>query len=388
MSEKIRNIAIIAHVDHGKTTLIDSMMKQSGVFRDNQSVDERLMDTGDLEKERGITILAKPTSIEWKGITLNIIDTPGHADFGGEVERVLSMADGVILLVDASEGPMPQTKFVLAKALKQNLLPIVVINKVDKKDSRIDKVVDEVFDLFIALEANDNQLDFPILYSSGRDGWCVKDLNDEKQNLDPLFEKIIDYVSKPQNDHTKPFAMLASLLDFDPYLGRCLIGKVIQGSVKVNEYVKAINLQNNKIDSGRLTKLLRFQGMKKIPVERLCEGDVGYVVTNIKKVSEISVGDTITNKNDPATNPLPGYQPIKPMVFSGMYPIDSQDYEDLRTSLEKLQLNDASLTFSPESSVALGFGFRCGFLGMLHMEIIQERLEREFEMNVITTCLL
>ena len=167
MSRDLRNLAIIAHVDHGKTTLIDSMMKQSGVFRDNQSVDERLMDTGDLEKERGITILAKPTSIEWKGITLNIIDTPGHADFGGEVERVLGMADGVILLVDASEGPMPQTKFVLAKALKQNLLPIVVINKVDKKDSRIDTVVDEVFDLFIALEANDNQLDFPILYSSG-----------------------------------------------------------------------------------------------------------------------------------------------------------------------------------------------------------------------------
>ena len=229
MSRDLRNLAIIAHVDHGKTTLIDSMMKQSGVFRDNQSVDERLMDTGDLEKERGITILAKPTSIDWKGITLNIIDTPGHADFGGEVERVLSMADGVILLVDASEGPMPQTKFVLAKALKQNLLPIVVINKVDKKDSRIDTVVDEVFDLFIALEANDNQLDFPILYSSGRDGWCVLDLKDEKHNLDPLFEKIIDYVSTPQNDHTKPFAMLASLLDFDPYLGRCLIGKVIQG---------------------------------------------------------------------------------------------------------------------------------------------------------------
>ena len=292
MSRDLRNLAIIAHVDHGKTTLIDSMMKQSGVFRDNQSVDERLMDTGDLEKERGITILAKPTSIDWKGITLNIIDTPGHADFGGEVERVLGMADGVILLVDASEGPMPQTKFVLAKALKQNLLPIVVINKVDKKDSRIDKVVDEVFDLFIALEANDNQLDFPILYSSGRDGWCVQDLKDEKHNLDPLFEKIIDYVSKPQNDHTKPFAMLASLLDFDPYLGRCLIGKVIQGSVKVNEYVKAINLKNNKIDSGRLTKLLRFQGMKKIPVDEVFAGDI----ICIAGLNQASVSDTICNE--------------------------------------------------------------------------------------------
>ena len=188
MSSKLRNIAIIAHVDHGKTTLIDSIMKQTGMFRDNQQVDERLMDSGDLEKERGITILAKPTSITWKDVRINIIDTPGHADFGGEVERVLGMADGVIILTDAAEGPMPQTKFVLGKALAQGLKPIVVINKIDRHDSRAEEVVDEVFDLFVALDANEEQLDFPIMYAAGRDGWCVKDLNDKRENLHPLLD--------------------------------------------------------------------------------------------------------------------------------------------------------------------------------------------------------
>ena len=194
MTSSIRNIAIIAHVDHGKTTLIDSIMRQSGLFRDNQEVNERLMDSGDLEKERGITILAKPASIFWKNTKINIIDTPGHADFGGEVERILCLADGVILLIDAAEGPMPQTKFVLGKALKQGLKPIVVINKVDKPDSRAEQVIDEVFDLFVALDANEEQLDFPILYASGRDGWCVKELSHPKENLTQLMDLIIDYV--------------------------------------------------------------------------------------------------------------------------------------------------------------------------------------------------
>ena len=238
----LRNIAIIAHVDHGKTTLIDSMMKQSGMFRENQTVTERLMDSGDLEKERGITILAKPTSIKWKDVRVNIIDTPGHSDFGGEVERVLSMADGVVLLVDAAEGPMPQTKFVLGKALSQGLMPIVIVNKVDRSDSRSEEVVNEVFDLFVDLEANEKQLDFPVLYSSGRDGWCVKDLKDERKNLNPLLDLILKHISEPKVDLNKPFAMLATLLAYDPYLGRCLIGRVEQGKVSVNDNVKTINL--------------------------------------------------------------------------------------------------------------------------------------------------
>ena len=223
MSEDMRNIAIIAHVDHGKTTLIDSILKQSGTFRDNQQVEERLMDSGDLEKERGITILAKPTSVNWKDTRINIIDTPGHADFGGEVERVLGMADGVILLTDAAEGPMPQTKFVLGKALAQGLKPIVIINKVDRPDGRPDEVIDEVFDLFVSLDANDEQLDFPIMYASGRDGWCVGELTDERTNLHALMDLILDYVSPPGVEINKPFAMLSTLLDSDPYLGRCLI---------------------------------------------------------------------------------------------------------------------------------------------------------------------
>ena len=235
MNQKIRNIAIIAHVDHGKTTLIDSMMKQSGLFRDNQQVDERLMDSGDLEKERGITILAKPTSITWNDIRINISDTPGHADFGGEVERVLGMADGVILLVDSAEGPMPQTKFVLGKALKLGLRPMVIVNKIDRQDKRPDEVVNEIFDLFVSLDANDEQLDFPILYASGRSGWCVTDLNDESSDLKPLMSLIVDHVPEPKVDEENDFAMLATLLDYDSYLGRCLTGKVISGNAKIND---------------------------------------------------------------------------------------------------------------------------------------------------------
>ena len=220
MTQELRNIAIIAHVDHGKTTLIDSLMKQSGMFRENQATDERMMDSNDLEKERGITILAKPTSIQWGDARINIIDTPGHADFGGEVERVLHMADGVILLTDAAEGPMPQTKFVLGKALKQGLKPIVIINKIDRPDERASEVVDEVFDLFVSLDANDEQLDFPILYASGRDGWCTRELEDDRKDLTPLLELVMDHVPAPQGDRDAPFAMLATLLDSDPFLGR------------------------------------------------------------------------------------------------------------------------------------------------------------------------
>ncbi len=215
MELKLRNIAIIAHVDHGKTTLLDNIMKQSGMFRDNEAVAERLMDSGDLEKERGITILAKPTSVTWKNVRLNIIDTPGHADFGGEVERVLGMTDGVILLVDAAEGPMPQTKFVLGKALKQGLRPIVVINKIDRPDGRPKEVIDEVFDLFVSLDATDAQLDFPILYASGRAGWCTKELEDPRENLHPLLDLILAHVPEPKGEHNRPCAMLGTVLSAD-----------------------------------------------------------------------------------------------------------------------------------------------------------------------------
>ena len=259
----IKNLAIIAHVDHGKTTLIDNLLKQCGIFRDNQEVSERIMDSNDLEKERGITILAKPTSIIFKDIRINIIDTPGHADFGGEVERVLSMVDGVILLIDSSEGPMPQTKFVLGKALKQGLKPIVVINKIDKSDARPDDVLNEVFDLFVSLDANTQQLDFPVLYASGRSGWCVNELSEERTNLTPLLDKIINHVPSPDVDNSKPFAMLSTLLDYDPYLGRCLIGRVEQGSAKINDNVHAVNLSGKIVETGRLTKLLKFEGTKK-----------------------------------------------------------------------------------------------------------------------------
>ena len=383
MKKNLRNIAIIAHVDHGKTTLIDTMMKQSGVFRENQSVEERLMDSGDLEKERGITILAKPTSIDWKETTLNIIDTPGHADFGGEVERVLGMADGVILLVDASEGPMPQTKFVLGKALKQDLRPIVVINKVDKQDSRVNEVVDEVFDLFVALEANEEQLDFPILYSSGRDGWCVKDLKNSKDNLEPLFDLIIDYVPSPNVDKNKPFAMLASLLDFDPYLGRCLIGKVLQGSVKVNENVKVLNLENLKVENGRLTKLLRFQGTKKIPIEEVFAGDI----ICIAGLNKASVSDTICNET--INNALLS-TPIDPPSMAITITVNDSEFAGTEGKKVTSTLIRSRLLAEAETNVAVTFSenetkdaFEIGGRGELQLGVLIETMRREgYEVNV------
>ena len=383
MKNNLRNIAIIAHVDHGKTTLIDTMMKQSGIFRDNQSVEERLMDTGDLEKERGITILAKPTSINWKSHTLNIIDTPGHADFGGEVERVLGMADGVILLVDASEGPMPQTKFVLGKALKQDLRPIVVINKADKQDSRINEVVDEVFDLFVALEASEEQLDFPILYSSGRDGWCVNDLSASRDNLDPLLDLILKYVPQPNIDVNKPFAMLASLLDFDPYLGRCLIGKVIQGSVKVNENVKALNLKSIKVENGRLTKLLRFQGTKKIPIDEVFAGDI----ICIAGLNKASVSDTICN-NDIQNAILS--TPIDPPSMAITITVNDSEFAGTEGKKVTSTLIRSRLLAEAETNVAVTFteneskdAFEIGGRGELQLGVLIETMRREgYEVNV------
>ncbi len=383
MNKSLRNIAIIAHVDHGKTTLIDSMMKQSGIFRENQNLNERLMDTGDLEKERGITILAKPTSITWKNITLNIIDTPGHADFGGEVERVLGMADGVILLVDAAEGPMPQTKFVLGKALNQGLKPVVVINKIDRPDRRVDAVVDEVFDLFIALEASDEQLDFPILYSSGRDGWCVKELNHERKNLKPLLDLIIAYVPPPKVNNNLSFAMLSTLLDFDPYLGRCLIGKVVQGSAKVNDNVKVINLENKIIENGRLTKLLQFKGMNKIPIEKVNAGDI----ICIAGLNKASVSDTIC---DYEVKKAIKSTPIDPPSMAVTITVNDSVFAGTEGRKVTSTLIRARLLAEAETNVAVTFSenetkdaFEIGGRGELQLGVLIETMRREgFEMNV------
>src|SRR5579872_2985850 len=258
---KLRNIAIIAHVDHGKTTLVDAMLRQSGTFRDNQQVAERAMDSNDLERERGITILAKATSVEWKGTRINIVDTPGHADFGGEVERILSMVDGVVLLVDAAEGPLPQTKFVLGKALRLGLRPIVLINKVDRSDARPHVVHDEIFDLFAALDANDDQLDFPTLFASAKQGWAAPSLEAPREDMAPLFDLIVRHVPPPKVDADAPFAMLATTLDYDPYVGRVLTGRISAGKARVNMPVKALSRDGSVLEQGRLTKLLAYRGL-------------------------------------------------------------------------------------------------------------------------------
>jgi GTP-binding protein len=274
----IRNIAIIAHVDHGKTTLVDQLLKQSGAVRDNQQVQERAMDSNDLERERGITILAKCTSVEWKGTRINIVDTPGHADFGGEVERILSMVDGVVLLVDAAESVMPQTKFVLSKALKLGLKPIVVVNKIDRSDAQPKETLESIFDLFLALEANDDQLDFHVLYASGRQGWAVADLADPHESLAPLFERVLIDVPKPKPlakaGDDFPFAMLVTTLEADPYLGRILTGRIEQGALTINRNIKALSRDGTIVERARATKLLAFRGLARVPVERAEAGDI------------------------------------------------------------------------------------------------------------------
>jgi len=287
---EIRNIAIIAHVDHGKTTLVDSMLKQSKVFSTHEKIVDRVMDSGDLERERGITISAKPASIVWNNYKINIIDTPGHADFGGEVERILSMVDGVILLVDSSEGPLPQTKFVLSKALKLGLNPIVLINKVDRSDARPDEVHTEIFDLFDKLGATDKQLDFPTLFSVGRDGWAVRDLEkDERKDLTPLFETIISHIPGPKIDVNKLFTMLATTLESDNYLGRILTGKIETGTVHVGQSVKAIDKDGYLIEQCRVTKIVSFQGVNRIPLDQASSGDI-VVIAGFNKAT---VSDTL-----------------------------------------------------------------------------------------------
>ena len=379
----IKNLAIIAHVDHGKTTLIDNLLKQCGIFRDNQEVNERVMDSNDLEKERGITILAKPTSIIYNNTRINIIDTPGHADFGGEVERVLSMVDGVILLIDSSEGPMPQTKFVLGKALIQGLRPIVVINKIDKSDARPDDVLNEVFDLFVSLDANSEQLDFPVLYASGRSGWCVTDLDNERNNLTPLLDQVISYVPSPDVDNSKPFAMLATLLNSDPYLGRCLVGRVEQGSAKINDSVHALNLSGQIVETGRLSKLLKFEGMKKIPVNEVNTGDI----VCIAGLSISSVADTICSPD--VKTPIKS-TPIDPPTMSINIMVNDSPLAGTEGKKVTSTLIRNRLMAEAETNVAITFSenenkdsFEIGGRGELQLGVLIETMRREgFELTL------
>ncbi len=308
----LRNIAIIAHVDHGKTTLIDKLLSQSGAFRENQKVAERVMDSNDLEKERGITILAKCTSIVWNQVRINIIDTPGHADFGGEVERILSMVDSAILLVDAAEGPMPQTKFVLAKALQIGLRPMVVINKVDKSDSRPDEVVNEIFDLFAVLDADEYQLDFPILYGSGRDGWVTNDLEIKNDNLTPLFDLIIKHTPPPKIENGE-FKMLGTILGNDPYLGRLITGKVFSGEVSTNQQIKVLSQDGSLIETGRITKILAFRGTERAGIEKGTSGDI----VSIAGLTKGTVADTFCAlENNTVLHAQPIDPPTVQMAFS------------------------------------------------------------------------
>lgn len=380
----IRNLAIIAHVDHGKTTLIDNILAQAGSFRENQQVDERAMDSNDLEKERGITILAKCTAVQWKDTKINIIDTPGHADFGGEVERVLSMADGVILLTDAAEGPMPQTKFVLSKALAQGLRPIVVINKIDRPDGRPEEVIDEVFDLFVSLDANDEQLDFPILYASGRDGWCTKELDDPRESLTPLLDLILDHVPAPDVDINAPFSMLATLLDKDPYLGRILVGRVYSGQAKINENVQALNLDNQKVESFRLSKLLTFSGLSRVPTDSVQAGDI-IAVAGMKDTT--SVSDTICV---PQVTQAIASTPIDPPTMAVTLSINDSPLAGREGSKVTSTMIRERLLAEAETNVAITVNetgqkdaFEVGGRGELQLGVLIETMRREgFELSV------
>ncbi len=381
--DTIRNIAIIAHVDHGKTTLIDTILKQSGSFRENQQVAERVMDSNDLEKERGITILAKCTSIKWEGARINIIDTPGHADFGGEVERILSMADGVILLIDAAEGPLPQTKFVLGKALKRGIRPIVMINKIDRSDARPDEVLNECFDLFVAMDANDAQLDFPVLYASGRAGWCAESLEAPRENMHPLLDLILNHVPQPNVHPDQPFTMLATLLEADPYLGRVLTGKIYSGEAKVNMPVHSIDLNGNRVESFRLTKLLSFEGINRVPVQSARAGDI-ICIAGMEKTS---VANTICDTS--VTTPIHA-QPVDPPTIAVTVTVNDSPYAGTEgKKLTSTMIRDRLLA-EAETNVAIRVTETAGKdamelagRGELQLGVLIETMRREgFELSV------
>ena len=379
----LRNIAIIAHVDHGKTTLVDQLFRQSGTFRDNQRVEERAMDSNDLEKERGITILAKPTSIEWEGTRINIVDTPGHADFGGEVERILSMVDGVILLVDSSEGAMPQTKFVTGKALALGLKPIVVVNKVDRPDQRIQEVLDEVFDLFVTLEASDEQLDFPVLYASGRNGYASDNPDAREGTLTPLFQKIVDHVPPPALDQDAPFTFLVTLLDRDNFLGRILTGRVNSGVVKTNQAIHALDMDGNVIETGRASKIMSFRGLDRVPVDEARAGDI----ISLAGLTVATVANTIA---DTAVSEPIQAQPIDPPTLSMRFAVNDSPMAGREGSKVTSRMIRDRLFREAESNVAIKVtesadkdSFEVAGRGELQLGVLIETMRREgFELGI------
>ncbi|WP_397593714.1 translational GTPase TypA [Sphingorhabdus sp.] len=379
----LRNIAIIAHVDHGKTTLVDQLFRQSGTFRDNQRVEERAMDSNDLEKERGITILAKPTSVEWEGTRINIVDTPGHADFGGEVERILSMVDGVILLVDSSEGAMPQTKFVTGKALKLGLRPIVVVNKIDRPDERIQEVLDEVFDLFVSLDATDEQLDFPVLYASGRNGYANENPDLREGTLTPMFQKIVEHVPPPALEVDAPFSFLVTLLDRDNFLGRILTGRVQSGTVKVNQPIHALDMDGKVIETGRASKIMTFQGLDRVPTDEASAGDI----ISIAGLTTATVSNTIA---DTSVTEAIQAQPIDPPTLSMRFAVNDSPMAGREGTKVTSRMIRDRLEREAESNVAIKVtesedkdSFEVAGRGELQLGVLIETMRREgFELGI------
>ena len=379
----IRNVAIIAHVDHGKTTLVDCLLKQSGTFRENQQVAERAMDSNDLERERGITILAKATSVVWKGTRVNIVDTPGHADFGGEVERILSMVDGVVLLVDAAEGPLPQTKFVLGKALRLGLRPIVLINKVDRSDARPHQVHDEVFDLFSALEANDQQLDFPTLFASARQGWAATSLEAEHKDMEPLFDLILRHVPAPHIEAEKPLRMLVTTLESDPFLGRILTGRIHSGAIKPNTVLKSLSRDGGEIEQTRVTKVLAFRGLERVALDIAEAGDI-VAVAGFKNAT---VADTICDQS--VEWALPG-QPVDPPTLAMTFSVNDSPLAGREGDKVTTRMIRARLMREAEGNVAIRVtdtenadSYEVAGRGELQLGVLIETMRREgFEIAV------
>ncbi|MBP9184307.1 MAG: translational GTPase TypA, partial [Fuscovulum sp.] len=382
---ELRNIAIIAHVDHGKTTLVDELLKQSGTYREGQQVSERAMDSNDIERERGITILAKATSVEWHGTRINIVDTPGHADFGGEVERILSMVDGVCLLVDAAEGPMPQTKFVTSKALALGLRPIVVLNKVDKPDAEPDRALNEVFDLFANLGANDDQLDFPHVYASGRSGWADNDLDGPRKDLSALFDLIVRHVPAPKQlaRETEPFSMLATTLSADPYLGRILTGRVESGRISTGTSLKALSRTGERIEQFRVTKILAFRGLAQTQIDEAVAGDI----VTLAGMTKATVADTLCALEVDTAIPA---QPIDPPTITVTFGINDSPLAGRDGNKVQSRVIRDRLLKEAEVNVAIkvadtpgGEAFEVSGRGELQMGVLIENMRREgFELSI------
>lgn len=384
--EDLRNIAIIAHVDHGKTTLVDEMLKQGGVFRENQAVAERVMDSGDIERERGITILAKNTSVMYNGTKINIIDTPGHADFGGEVERVLEMVDGVLLLVDAAEGPMPQTRFVLSKALEMGHKIIVVVNKIDRPDARLDEIGDEVLELLLDLDASEEQLESPILFCSGRSGTASLSQYEAGTDLKPLFDTIINYIDPPRGEENDPLQMLISSIDYNEYVGRIGVGRIVRGSIKVNQPVTICDYTGTRKNyNSKIVSLLQIQGLQRVPVQEATVGDIVW----ISGIENITIGDTVCAADTP--EPLPFVKISEPTVEMTFAVNDSPfagregkfvTSRQLRERLFRELLKDVSLRVTETDSTD---AFRVAGRGEMHLSILIENMRREgYELSVST----